>query len=157
VDFFFENSLTKVTFICTPNLKQYKIFHDILNKLLIFDNFLNRFNVFNARHALTFEIAGAQKTLQPKFWLSLVALWIDQILNHLLEKTIIFPPFFQFVSVFKQFLLCFVAIDENTALNIMLVDVDLPDTCQTRSTIFVNIDCSFLLFNELAIVILGEN
>jgi len=61
------------------------------------------------------------------------------------------------MSVFKQFFLCFVAIDENTALNIMLVDVDLPNACETRSTIFVNIDCSFLLFNELAIVILGEN
>jgi len=58
--------------------------------------------------------------------------------------------------VFEQFDLFLVAIGENTALNIMLVDVDLFDACQTGRTVFVNVDCSFLLLNKFLIVAFGK-
>jgi len=60
------------------------------------------------------------------------------------------------VSVFEQFDLFLVAIFENTTLNIMLVDVDLLDACQTGGTVFVNVDCSFLLLNKFIVVLLGK-
>jgi len=66
MDLLLQRTLTLVNIVRTPHLKKHKIFHHSLNKLLIFEDFTNRFKVRNTGYVLTFELTGVHKTLQPK-------------------------------------------------------------------------------------------